>query len=519
MKKFTLTLRKMQILMGLFFAFFAKNTLAQTAVFPSNGTVYDGKLHKIEILIDPDSLAALLDPVNRWTDHCYPAVFIYDSKDTLQKVGFRLKGNTSRSAEKKGFRIDFDEFLPFTFQGLKKFNINGNHNDPSMCREYLAEYAMNQGQINSVRGNLVMFYINGVYYGVRNNSEFIDKTFVKSRFGNSNGNLYKCNWPADLTWLGSNQKTYKDIMNGTDRAYQLKTNEIADDYTDLLQLMNVINNSPSDSFDARINRVFNVQGYLKTLAMEVLVGHWDNYLCNKNNYFLYKNTATGKFEYMPYDMDNTFGVQWGYPNINNRDIHNWGNKNASPAPLTYKLFGITKYKRDFEFYIRDFLKDAYQRDTLFYELDRLQNMIYLKISLDPFYNGTFKSDYGYDFDAWNSSFNTANGGHVSFGIRPFIDDRSISAVEQMMFVNMQKVETESFAISPNPTDNLLSIRLNHLYGNQAIKVKVVDELGREVLRKTEKLESKSAEIDVKGLLPGIYVIEVEGHVPQKFVKR
>ncbi len=519
MKNIISTLRKLQIILALFFAFFARFVAAQTAMFPSKGTVYDGKLHSIHLIIDPDSLKALLDPVNRWTDHCYPAVFVYDGKDTIQKVGVRLKGNTSRSAEKKGFRIDFDEYLPFTFQGLKKMNINGNHNDPSMCREYLAEYAMNQGQINSVRGNLVRFFINGVYYGIRNNSEFIDKFFLMGRFGNANGNLYKCNWPADLGWLGSNQKAYKDIMNGNDRAYQLKTNETADDYSDLVQLINVINNSPTDSFEARINRIFNVQAYLKTLAMEVLVGHWDNYFCNKNNYFLYHNTKTGKFEYMPYDMDNTFGVQWGYPNINNRNIHNWGNKNASPAPLTYKLFGITKYKRDFEFYIRDFLKDAYQTDSLFNELDRLQNMIYLWISMDPFYNGTFKNDYGYDFDAWNSSFNTANGGHVSFGIKPFIDDRTISAIEQMMFVNVQKVDRESFAISPNPTDNVLTVRMDYPIGNHIINVKVLDELNREVLRKCEMLESNTIGIDVTSLSAGIYVVEVEGYVPQKFIKR
>lgn len=139
--------------------------------------------------------------------------------------------------------------------------------------------------------------------------------------------------------------------------------------------------------------------------------------------------------------------------------------------------------------------------------------------MDPFYNGTFKNDYGYDFDAWNSSFNTANGGHVSFGIKPFIEDRTISAIEQMMFVNVQKVDRESFAISPNPTDNVLTVRMDYPIGNHIINVKVLDELNREVLRKCEMLESNTIGIDVTGLSVGIYVVEVEGYVPQKFIKR
>ncbi len=512
-------MEKIRIFFCICFAFIANLSLAQTAFYPSKGTVYDGKLHRIELFLHPDSLAALFDPANRWTDHCYPAVFVYDHTDTIQKVGLRLKGNTSRAAQKKGLRIDFDEFLPFTFQGLKKMNINGNHNDPSMCREYLSGYTMNQAYLPSVRGNVVQLYINGVYFGLRNNSEFVDKTFVQSRFGNSNGNLYKCSWPADLSWLGSSQKTYKDLMNGTDRAYHLKTNELADDYSDLVNLINVIYNSPTDSFDVRINRVFNVQAYLKTLAMEVLIGHWDNYFCNKNNYFLYHNTKTGKFEYLPYDMDNTFGVQWGYSNINSRNIHNWGNKAASSAPLVYKLFAITKYKRDFEFYIRDFLKDEYHTDSLYKELDRMKLLLDTSIAKDPFYNGSFSSDYGYDWNAWNSSFSQANGGHVSFGIKPFIADRSASALSQMLFVNLQKINAETFAIFPNPSDDILNIQFSKPAPQVSLYLKIYDETNRLTMSQNLVLAEDFTSISVKDLLPGVYVIHLEGYVPQKFMKR
>ena len=309
-----------------------KSARSQSAVYPKPGTVFDRKLHSIQLWIHPDSLNQMLLKENWYSDHSYPALFVYDNEDTLHTVGLRLKGNTSRAAKKKGFRIDFDQFSQQTFQGLKKFNINGNHNDPSMSREYLAAHAMNQAYNPSIRGNLVRLYINGEYWGVRNNSEFIDKTFVQSRFGDNTGNLYKCSWPCDLTWKGANQQTYKDMMNGGERAYDLKTNETADDYSDLVNLINAINNSPTDSFIPRIERMFDVQAYLKTLAMEVLVGHWDNYFANKNNYWLYHNMKTGKFVYLPYDMDNTWGVQWGFSNIGNRNIHDWGNKAGSAAP-------------------------------------------------------------------------------------------------------------------------------------------------------------------------------------------
>ena len=149
--------------------------MGQSAVYPKPGTVFDRKLHSIQLWIHPDSLSQMLLKENWYSDHSYPTLFVYDNEDTLHKVGMRLKGNTSRAAKRKGFRIDFDEFAAQTFQGLKKFNINGNHNDPSMTREYLSSYAMQQAGVSAPRANPVKLFINGQYMGIRSNSEYVDK--------------------------------------------------------------------------------------------------------------------------------------------------------------------------------------------------------------------------------------------------------------------------------------------------------------------------------------------------------
>ena len=482
--------------------------MGQSAVYPKPGTVFDRKLHSIQLWIHPDSLSQMLLKENWYSDHGYPALFVYDYEDTLHKVGMRLKGNTSRAAKRKGFRIDFDEFAAQTFQGLKKFNINGNHNDPSMSREYLAAHAMNQAYNPSIRGNLVRLYINGEYWGIRNNSEFIDKTFVQSRFGDNTGNLYKCSWPADLTWKGASQQTYKDILNGTDRAYDLKTNETADDYTDLVNFINAINNSPTDSFVPRIERLFDVQAYLKTLAMEVLIGHWDNYFANKNNYWLYHNMKTGKFVYLPYDMDNTFGIHWGYPDINTRNIHNWGNKANSAAPLTYKLFALPQYKRMYEFYIREHMKDPYHIDSLYQELDYIAKLIDTSMQNDPFYNGKFPSDYGFTYNDWKASYSQAWGNHVSFGIKPFIGARSNSASQQMIFASTTPSIRWEQMVYPNPCVGLITIeheKLQHWQGN--VDVLAIDLQGRKIpLSNGRCNQANQVHIDLTNMAAGQYMI-------------
>jgi len=469
---------------------------AQNAVYPNPGTVFDRKLHTIRILIPQDSFNHMVSKENIWSNHKYKATFIYDESDTLYNIGIRIKGNTSRSANRKSFRLDINAFEKQTFQGLKNLNIHGNHNDPSMSREYLSAFAMNQAEVPCLRVNFVKLYINNQYFGIRANSEFVDKTFLLGRFNNDKGNLYKCTYPADLTWLGSDQNKYKEIINNpilNERAYELKTNETKDDYSDLVNLINVINNSPKDSFPTRLERIFDVQMYLRTLAMEVLNGHWDNYYANKNNYYLYNNPTTGKFMYLPYDMDNTFGVQWGFNDINKRDIYNWGSS-SSAAPLTKNILSHTQYRRDYELYIKNLLQDAWHRDSLYAELDYINQLIQADIS------------------AW--------GNHVSFGIKPYIYDRSTSAVSQFKFLGIQNPVISIPKIYPNPSkEGQIMVQIPEGFSSNNLQVQVVDWVGRLISKHTIKLNSQSSfSLDLESLTPGNYFIRIGDFSPIPWIK-
>jgi spore coat protein CotH len=233
-------------------------TLSQQAIWPLNGSIFDNKIHRIDIFLSNDSWVKMNK--NVWDNVYFSSLFVYDQKDSLKNAGMRVKGNTSREAKKKGYRLDLAEFQSQTYQGLKNMNLNGNHNDPSMLREYLSARFLARAGITAARCNPVMLYVNGTYQGLRNHSEYIDKIFLNSRFGESSGNLYKCSWPADLGWLGSSQQPYKDLINPSplnERAYELKTNTSKDDYSDLVKLIDVINNSPKDSFEVRLERIFD----------------------------------------------------------------------------------------------------------------------------------------------------------------------------------------------------------------------------------------------------------------------
>ena len=182
-------------------------------------------------------------------------------------------------------------------------NLIGQHNDPSLLRYWLSLNILTTNNLISSRTSFVKLYINGEYKGVYLNVEHIDDEFLQKRFVGNDQGIYINVHGADLKYLGSNQSSYYG-------AYELKTNKVANDFSKLIQFLDTLNHVDDEDFPCFIERNFEVELYLKTLAAEMIIGHWDGYAFNKNNYYLYRQPSNGKFIFIEYDMDNTFGIDW-----------------------------------------------------------------------------------------------------------------------------------------------------------------------------------------------------------------
>lgn len=414
------------------FVFTAITANAQVS-FPDPCPVYcDTVVARIDITISPDSLAQLYHPDNWQSDHEYPAAFRFDNGiivDSVENIGFRLRGNTSREAQKKSFKVSFNTFVPGRkFYGLEKLNLNGEHNDPSIIRAKLSWDIFRKMQVPASRSSYAAVYINNNYYGLYINVEHIDENFVKSRFGNNDGNLYKCLWPADLKFISGYPDDYKFEVNGR-RAYDLKINEDVDDYSDLAAFIEVLNLTPINQLQALLEQIFNVNQYLRIMAVDAAVSSWDNYWFLKNNYYLYHNLSSNKFEFIPYDYDNSFGIWWDgiYPNIDwgYRNVYTWGHPNED-RPLANRILSIPEYRERYTFYLKKAVNIIFNADSLNPAIDRLHTLITPSAEADLF--RTY--DYGYTITDFHNSYTTALGGHVTYGLKPYVAVRSGSILSQ-----------------------------------------------------------------------------------------
>ncbi len=396
---------------------------------PEPGMLYmDDIVPRVDILIHPDSLDLIYDDPE--SNHEYPATFIYNNGivlDTVFEVGFRLRGNTSRWSQKKSFKVAINSFYPGRkYCGVEKINLNGEHNDPSIIRSKLCWDMLRKLDIPAPRSNHVELYINGNYHGLYINVEHIDEEFVKSRFGNNDGNLFKCLWPADLDYLGDDPDLYK-FDNWGRRVYALKTNEELDDYSDIAHFIDILNNIAVDELPDELEKVFNVYDYLKIIAVDVATANWDGYIYNKNNFYLYHNTSTGKFEYVPYDLDNTFGIDWFGIEWWERNIYEWG-QYPEPRPLYDRLLDVQRYRDVYSYYVKILTEEILNSSTYFPEIRSIRDKIYPYVIDDPYY----PLDYGYDADDFIDSYTQAMGNHVPIGLEPYISTRNDETLNQLV---------------------------------------------------------------------------------------
>ena len=433
------------------FAFFSSKFHAQQPAF--NEAFLQDEVASISITIDPDSLLAMYN--NLGNSHEFPAAMVYTFSSGFSAysgIGVRFRGNTSLNAQKKSFKINVDKYVDQNFYGLSELNLIGNQNDPSLLRAKLCWDFFRDAGVPACRTSYIRVYVNETYMGVYLNVEQIDNRFADVRFDDGTGNLWKCLYGSDLNYQGSNPTLY------TDDAYDLVENEFLNNYSELAQFINVLNNTPIALLPCALEKVFNVHDYLKIMAADMLLGNWDNYVFNKNNFYLYHNEKTRKLEYIPYDLDNTMGIDWVGVDWGQRNLYTW--TTSSNRPLFTRLLQIPAYRNEFSNYVNEFVATTFNANAIELQAQQIQNIISAAAIEDPLR----PLDFGFTTDDFLNSINSAWGGQVSYGIVPFVQTRASQALQQLE--NLQPF-TSIFNVVPKfQNDSLFVTFQSNLNANE-----------------------------------------------------
>ncbi|MEE1099578.1 MAG: CotH kinase family protein, partial [Alistipes sp.] len=352
-----------------------------------NPTVADGlayvfdinALPEIRITVTEEQWNALLQAFDQDANtdsyvHCDATFNKSGELHSFVDAGLRLRGNTSRRRpEGNGgemhnnsnpdyhhchFMLHLRKYIKDDLHKIgdvRKIHLKWFKDDAAYCREvYCYDLFERYGIWTSINTSYCRLWITvgsskEAYFGVYQMLEAIDDEYVENRvagFADDKGFLWKCCYGADLSNTNDDRFWHDDNAGTTLRPYCLKT-EIQDFELAKEQLKDFIlklNGKGDESFKKWIPTVCDVELLLKTYAVNVVLGMWDDYWCNQNNYYIYFNSKDKynyKFFFIPYDYDNTLGTS-SIIDSGTQDPLNWGDNSRK---LIKRLLNIPEYRK------------------------------------------------------------------------------------------------------------------------------------------------------------------------------
>jgi spore coat protein CotH len=246
----------------------------------------------------PDTSVATLNQVMDASDprqNTYVSGTLKYGGETVANIGVRLKGEGSfqKLDRKPAFKLKFDEFVDDqSFRGLRRMTLNNAFEDPSFVAERLAYDLFRAAGLPAPRCNNATLYVNGAFYGVYVNVETEDKTFLRRWFASDDGNLY--------------EEGQQDFVPGAETAFNLETNETANDRSDLRALIAELEAATEPGTFLEDLPHLDTAQFLKFTAAEAAVNQWDMYAYTVfyvNNFRIYDDPRTNKFVFIPWGMD------------------------------------------------------------------------------------------------------------------------------------------------------------------------------------------------------------------------
>jgi hypothetical protein len=349
-----------------------------TTTITTDSGLYDpNRVLEIRITMDPadaDALAAetreLLDLLEGedCLDDPFDSPFTWYHADVVvdgehvADVGIRKKGLIgSLSSEKPSIKLKFDKWVDGQeLLGVERLTLNNNVADPSEMRQCLAYDLFRRAGLPAPLCNFAHVVVNGEDLGVYTNVEPLKRAFLSRNFADSDGDLY--------------EGTLSDFRDGWTETFEAKTDGSDESRAPIHAVVEALEASDATLL-GELDAVLDLDAFYQFWAMEVLIGHWDGYAGNTNNFFVYRDPADDRLVFMPWGIDLTF-FGGGDPASEQPD-----GVLASGA-LAQRLYALPEAREAYSDALSGHLAGVWNEAQLASEMDRMEALVAPYV-LDP----------------------------------------------------------------------------------------------------------------------------------------
>lgn len=292
-------------------------------------------------------------------DHPYTYVEASVSIDgvVFPKVGLRKKGFIgSQSHTRPSLKIRLNHIdKQAGIEGLTNLTLNNNKQDTSQVSQFMGYALFNAIGSPAPRCAYAKVTVNGKSLGIYSHVETMRKPFLKRAFGNDNGPHY--------------EGTVVDFNEEWENSFEHKRGNDALGREKIIALINVL--ADNKVTEEAIGELVDLNSFYPFWATESLLGFWDGYSGNNNNYFIYLNPETGKFQFSPWGADalfTNFSMDFRRNSRTPTSVKTQG-------LIAYRLYQLEAGRERYAKTMTELLKSHWNEVELLAELDRVAAMI------------------------------------------------------------------------------------------------------------------------------------------------
>lgn len=264
----------------------------------TDGFFRKGEIPSIDIVLEPASADSLRNDPRTYAK----VALVVDGKPLAESAGIKLKGAAGSYQgfdERPGFTINLGKFDGTArFHGMRKFHLNNAVQDPTFLSEWTASSILREANVPATRVSHARVRIaigapgtDGAIVrdmGLYVFKESFDGAFLKEHFRNTGGNLYDGGFCQDID---------ADLERDEGKGEETRA--------DLRALSEACRDPDMKARWKKIEELVDVPEFVRFLALEAMLAHWDGYAFNSNNYRLYFEPGKGA-RFIPHGMDQCF---------------------------------------------------------------------------------------------------------------------------------------------------------------------------------------------------------------------
>ncbi|HJN89588.1 MAG TPA: CotH kinase family protein, partial [Verrucomicrobiota bacterium] len=285
-----------------------------------------------------------------------PANLAIDGTD-VGKVAIRKKGFVgSLDHNRPSLKIQIDNYeKKKMFAGVDTLTLNNNKQDRSRVHQLIGYQFFRAAGLPASHCNLALVSVNGKSLGIYSNVESLDKHYFRRAFKNAKGTLYE----GTVCDFHMHSLIRFERKFGPKKAIaSIKKTSIALDSNDR-------------SILDKLGRHLDLDQFYRYWATEVLIGHWDGYVSNKNNYFVYFDSKSERLHFLPWGLDQLATDR----NMFWRQGFDPPKSVKADAAIPRRLYKNTEARKKYFTAMRSLLDEVWDEDKLVAQIDDLQTTI------------------------------------------------------------------------------------------------------------------------------------------------